>query len=167
MKVCFIIEKISKAIDKIESYLCFFLCSVTVIIGCMQVICRGLHAALPWSEELLRFCFIWLTFMGAGLGIGAGSHLSVEFFTSIFPSKLQRILSIFALALVLVFCNQVFLQGITVIKTAFATNMLSSAMRVPMWIPYAGVCIPFCMMQFQVLAAVIRLIFSTKGGGHP
>ena len=162
MKVCAIIEKISNAIDMLESYICFILLSITVVVGCLQVACRALHAALPWSEELLRFCFIWLTFMGAGLGINAGSHLSVEFFTALMPKKIQHFLSILAMVLVFLFCNQVFLQGINVVRTALSTNMLSPAMRIPMWLPYAGVCIPFCMMQFQVLAVIVRLLFPTK-----
>lgn len=162
MKFRSMIEKISNAIDAVESYLCFALLAVAVIVGLMQVICRRLHAALPWSEELLRFCFVWLTFMGAGLGINAGSHLSVEFFTSLMPKKIQRALAVLAMILVLVFANQVFLKGITVVSTAVKTNMLSSAMRVPMWIPYSGVCVPFGMMQFQILAAAVRLLFQDR-----
>lgn len=164
MKFYSIIEKISNTIDKIESFLCFLLLVIAVVVGFMQVVCRRLHAALPWSEELLRFCFVWLTFMGAGLGINAGSHLSVEFFTSLMPKRLQHTLAVMSLALVLIFANQVFLKGITVVKTAFATNMLSSAMRIPMWVPYAGICVPFGLMQFQILAAAVRLIFSSKEG---
>lgn len=110
MKIRKIFDKISKAIDAGESLVCFILLAVTVVIGFAQVLCRVLHAALPWSEELLRYCFVWLTFMGAGLGIGAGTHLSVEFFAGLFPKKAQRILAAFAMILVLLFCNQVFLN---------------------------------------------------------
>lgn len=136
MKIRKIFDKISKAIDAGESLVCFILLAVTVVIGFAQVLCRVLHAALPWSEELLRYCFVWLTFMGAGLGIGAGTHLSVEFFAGLFPKKAQRILAAFAMILVLLFCNQVFLKGVIVVKTAVMTHMKSSAMRIPMWIPY-------------------------------
>ena len=159
MKIRKIFDKISKAIDAGESVVCFILLAVTVVIGFAQVLCRVLHAALPWSEELLRYCFVWLTFMGAGLGIGAGTHLSVEFFAGLFPKKAQRILAAFAMILVLLFCNQVFLKGVIVVKTAVMTHMKSSAMRIPMWIPYLGVCLPFGLMQFQALDAVLRLIF--------
>ena len=71
----------------------------------------------------------------------------------------QRILAAFAMILVLLFCNQVFLKGVIVVKTAVMTHMKSSAMRIPMWIPYLGVCLPFGLMQFQALDAVLRLIF--------
>lgn len=160
MKIRTLIDKVSHFIDGVESSLCFVLLVLTVIVGFLQVFCRSvLHAALPWSEELLRFCFVWLIFMGAGLGINAGAHLSVEFFTSLIPERARRFLSIVSLVLVLVFCNQVFLRGVTVVQTAYSTNMHSSAMRIPMWIPYLGVCFPFCLMQLQVLSALLKRFF--------
>lgn len=52
--------KIIKAIDdKLEYWIMVLLSIVTVVVVFTQVVCRVTGQALPWSEELARYCFIW------------------------------------------------------------------------------------------------------------
>lgn len=157
MKFKSVIGKISKGIDTCSALVCVALLSVCVVVGIMQVVARFiLQSSIPWSEELLRFCFVWLTFLGVGLGLNTNTHMSVEFFTSIMPKRVRNILMVVVSVLVLIFCTSVFVNSLTVIQMAIDTGMHSSAMEIPMIIPYMGVCLPFGMMQFQMLNVIAK-----------
>ena len=61
--------------DHLEEYLLVFLMVVEVVVVFAQVVTRYVfHSPLAWSEELARYMFIWLVWIGAAyatiLGVG-------------------------------------------------------------------------------------------------
>lgn len=68
----------NKVTKLIESILFSLLCVMTVV-GFAQVFFRYiLHEPLAWSEELIRFLFIWSVYIGVPLGVLKGAHSSVD-----------------------------------------------------------------------------------------
>ncbi len=60
----------------------------TIFVGAWQVLARFVfHSSLSWSEELLRFSFVWVTFLGSAVGLSQGSHMNVQAFTNMMPKK--------------------------------------------------------------------------------
>ncbi|MCC7485195.1 MAG: TRAP transporter small permease subunit, partial [Burkholderiales bacterium] len=37
-----------------------------------------LNDSIVWAEELSRYLFIWVTFLGGGLGMGTNIHVGVD-----------------------------------------------------------------------------------------
>lgn len=37
-----------------------------------------LNDSIVWAEELARYLFVWLTFVGGGLGVGRNIHVGVD-----------------------------------------------------------------------------------------
>ena len=67
------LARIVNGIDKIERFLITVIFTEVIIVGFAQVVCRFiLRTPLPWSEELLRFSFIWLTYTASSMGSRAG-----------------------------------------------------------------------------------------------
>lgn len=61
--------------------------SMTVMLGLifMQVVTRYFFGyTFEWSEELSRFLFVWVVFLGSALIMGESGHLAVQ----LLPSKL-------------------------------------------------------------------------------
>jgi len=57
----------------------------------IQVVLRFLFgSALTWSEELIRFLFVWFSYLGAVLGAQRGGHIRITTFVSLVPKKLVR-----------------------------------------------------------------------------
>lgn len=155
------LEYIVKGIDKIERFLITVIFTEVIIVGFAQVICRFvLHASLPWSEELLRFSFIWLTYTASSMGIMAGTHANVTVLTDRLSHKTQNYLQIFIDLLTTFFCAVIFCFSITIIQTQSATNQISPAMRIPMYIPYAGITISFGFMLIQCVYRILNTIIS-------
>ena len=59
-----------------------------------------LNATPTWVEQAALLMVVWITFLGAAVGIRRGSHLSVDFIRDAMPGPLRRSLLVFsALAL--------------------------------------------------------------------
>lgn len=153
------LARIVNGIDKIERFLITVIFTEVIIVGVVQVVCRFvLRASLPWSEELLRFSFIWLTYTASSMGIMAGTHANVTVLIERFPAKTQKAMQVFIDLLTVFFCAVVFYFSITIIQTQIATNQISPAMRIPMYIPYAGITVSFGFMLIQCVARILNTI---------
>ncbi|MCD8349491.1 MAG: TRAP transporter small permease [Planctomycetaceae bacterium] len=81
---------------------------VIVVLITASIIMRYLfNSPLAWTEELITFVFIWLSFLGAGVVAGKRHHVAVDFITDKFTGKqwyyirLATILLIMALLVVM------------------------------------------------------------------
>jgi TRAP-type C4-dicarboxylate transport system permease small subunit len=78
--------------------------SVMIVATFAQVVFRYLLLApLPWSEELARYCFVWIVFLGATLGLERGVHIGVDLLTILLPRRVQRWLTVVNEFLILAF----------------------------------------------------------------
>ncbi len=50
-----------------------------------------LEISLPWSEELARFMFIWLSFIGAVIANAQFSHMRLDFIVEKLPAKTAKV----------------------------------------------------------------------------
>ena len=48
-----------------------------------------LNSSLYWSDEIVRYLFVWLTFLGAAVAVRDKAHIRVEFFIEKMPAKLR------------------------------------------------------------------------------
>lgn len=74
--------------------LLLFVMSVSVL---AQVLVRfvltagGLNISAPWTEELARYCLIWMVFLGAGVGVRHAQMIALEFLVTSLPKVLGQI----------------------------------------------------------------------------
>lgn len=59
------------------------------------------NTGITWSEEMARFLFVWMIFLGAILGLKDNEHLGVDMFVKKVPPKFQKILYIISNLLIL------------------------------------------------------------------
>ncbi len=75
---------------------------VTVVLS--NVIGRYLlGAGITWADEMARFLFVWLTFLGAVLGLARGAHIGMDMVVQALPALPARLLRLLALGLMAVF----------------------------------------------------------------
>lgn len=86
------------------------------------------------SVEMGRYCFVSIIFLGAILTTREDRHIHVDFFVSLLPEKLNRLIDQIGRILMAGFFA---LLTFYTCKMALAnTNVISSAMKIPMSIPY-------------------------------
>lgn len=49
-----------------------------------------LNSSLYWSDEIVRYLFVWLTFLGAAVAVRDKAHIRVEFFAEKMPTSLKK-----------------------------------------------------------------------------
>lgn len=62
-----------------------FLALLCVVV--LQIIARSvLTISIPWTEELSRFLFIWLTYIGAAIAARKGSNIVIDMLIQKIPN---------------------------------------------------------------------------------
>ena len=117
--------------------------SVLIIPVSIQIFSRftELIPAYIWTEELSRFCFIWMVMIGAMLGLRERLHFDVDVWSNL-SARSDAVLRMVSNALVLVFTGVTIWWGIEF--TRFGWNQTSELAELPMWLifiawPLAGI----------------------------
>ena len=121
-------------LDNIERYmiiLCMLLIVVLVFLG---VLSRFIfHYSIAWSEELVRYLFIWGGLFGAAAGFRYGKHSGVPLIVEKLSPRMQR-LSAWSVVIGSVgYCGFMALQAYRGTLRAMGTGQISSGTGIPVW----------------------------------
>ncbi len=94
----------------IEGLLVILLTCMVVMVFGNVVLRYGFNSGIVTSEELSRFFFVWLTFLGAVVTFYENSHIGVETFVQIL-GRGGRIICMFASNIVILICCAIFFWG--------------------------------------------------------
>lgn len=118
-----------------------------------QVVARYAFAnSLSWSEELGRYIFVWITFLGMAAAFQSKAHIALDFLLTLLPARPSRALNVFNAFLVALVGVALVVGGASLIK--FGLNQRSAALGLPMYYIYA--VIPFsgaALVYFALRAA--------------
>ena len=132
----------------------FVLMALIIVIMFTQVLFRYIfNQSLSWSEELSKFIFVWMIFIGAAVCIKEKTHLGVEFLLEYLSDKWKRWLDLFEIILIILFNIVMSVTGFFWVYEVSGT--LSPAMSLPLnWIFYAA--LP-CAAVLSVIFGIILL----------
>src|SRR5690606_38783029 len=103
----------------------------------LAVICRYIFKyPLPWADELALFMLLWSTFLGASLSIKKSEMIAATFLLDRLQGKGRLLADITIQILVLVLTIILLVYGFKWIMAPNTVSATSSALRIPMWIPY-------------------------------
>ena len=92
-------------------FLLILLLSAMALMVFVNVIMRyGFNSGINVSEELSRYFFVWLTFIGAVVAFREHSHLGIETLV-MFLSRRGRIICMSLSNLVIIICSAIFFWG--------------------------------------------------------
>lgn len=123
--------------------------AIVVVALAAQVTLRYFfHAPLPWPEELSQFLQVAMSFLGMYVAIRRNQHIKIEWLPKNGPAII-RLLKLVGLASILVFLAYIGYGGWHLSMTAWSQP--STALRIPMAIPYLIVPIACFLSAFAVL----------------
>ena len=67
---------------------------------------------LAWSEEVARYMFIWMVFLGFSVAEKSGDHFRIEVFIEMVPAKIRLVIEIFLNLLIFYALFVLFQEGI-------------------------------------------------------
>ena len=104
--------------------------SLIVILIFTQVLFRYIfNNSLNWTEELAKYLFVWMTFIGAAGAFKDHIHIGVDFFVDLLPSRYKHWASILDVILITLFSG--FATVVGYMWTVDVWGTLSPAVELP------------------------------------
>jgi TRAP-type C4-dicarboxylate transport system permease small subunit len=154
-------DKIFNFIRKILFTISITAIGLMMLIIFMQVITRYIFGfTFSWSEELSRFLFVWVVFIGSALIMGDKGHMAVSFLSeklkgTVAGRILFVIIKLFALYFIFLMITQGFKMSVTMMFH------LSPALGIPMGFIYTIIPVSGLLMLLYVIKDII-IEFSKK-----
>lgn len=141
-----------------EEWIVAALIIIMVLMVTAQVISRYVfHLSLSYTEELVRYLFVWTTFIGAAGAAFRNRHLSVSSGLRGIPGRFERAVRALATAGALLFTGILFVYGARIVHLQMETGQETAALGMPMWI--IGLAVPA-----GALLLFLRIIMYVRGG---
>ncbi|WP_404455016.1 TRAP transporter small permease [Virgibacillus necropolis] len=152
-------------IESIEKVISIILIAALTLVLASSVFYRYfLNEPIYWASEASIFMMAWLTFIGGSLGLKYKSQASITFLVERFSKGGKRILDIISHILILLFL--ILLIYLSYEWIFSLTSQKSSAMRIPMWIPYLSVPVGLTFSFIHLLNYTINLVKNNKQEGN-
>ena len=150
------------SIDKFLEWFSIILMSFMLLLTFANVVGRyAFRNSIFFSEEMARFLFVWVVFLGAAIIIKDKGHVAVNFFTDKLKGrKSGKLLEIFISICGFIFITIVFFGGMTLSKTMNIYK--SSALQIPMGYVYYVIPIGAGIMMIHHLKNFISLFVKNK-----
>ena len=149
-----------KALDDYleETILLILLVLMTCIMG-IQIVSRYIFQnSLTWSEELVRYMFVWSAFLGIPFCIKHGLSIKVDQFRNLFPIPLQKILMYIDKIIIFFLFLVMFIYSCLVVKASYLSGQTSPAMQIPMWMVQISVCISSLLSMIRSIQNLLNLL---------
>ena len=143
------LKKINEYFEEI--ILVTLLILMTLILG-LQIVARYVfHNSLSWSEELVRYMFIWSTFIGVPYCIKKETSIKVDQFRNNLPIILQTFLLYFDKFVIFTLFLIISMFSFDIVKSSYISRQTSAAIGIPIWSVQISVFIASILSMIRVL----------------
>lgn len=134
------------------------LATFTVVVT-YQVFSRYVGAVprFIWTQEISRFCFIWMVFLGAAIGVRRQTHFRIDIFPSTTPSWLQRTVILFVSLVTGAVLVAAVLGGFEFFQIGFNRTSTTSGVRLA-WV-YLAIPVSAVFMVVFTVENLLRGLF--------
>ncbi|MEL7568031.1 MAG: TRAP transporter small permease [Dehalobacterium sp.] len=140
--------------------ICFTISFMAVLVFFNVILRYFFHSGIPWSEEIVRFLFVWMVFFGAIAAFKDKMHISVDVLINLLPRSLQRLTRILVNIVVMLLLGLI-LHGSWKV-TMLNVGSLAPATQIPYPLVYGVGIISSITMGGIVLANIYKEIENKK-----
>ena len=152
-----IIFKLGDILEKISRIILMILVAILGISIFLQVFFRYfLNNPLSWSEEVARYCMIWITFIGASVAFNDDSMSSVDLLVNAVPRTARKLMILISNLSVFIITLFVFKYSIDLLLLPGTLYQTSAGIGMPMWIVYLCGPVGLFSMSIQILIQLLQ-----------
>ncbi len=120
----------------------------------------GLNISAPWTEELARYCLIWMIFLGAGVGVRRSQMIALEFVVRKVPARIGVAMRYFVIAISVVFFCLLVWVGLEFV--ALGRSETSPVMGITKDLVYWAMPVGAVLMILNSLALVVETLIEGR-----
>jgi len=152
-----IVNKTIKWLDEyLEISICVALMSIMTLLIFVQVIMRYVFSSsLSWSEELARYLFIWLIYLGISYGCKIRKHIKIDAALGLFPKNTRKYVVILGDIVFFAFAIYIMVTGYELVLMQIKLTKVSPALQVPLQYVAAAPMIGFGLAAFRQVQTIV------------
>jgi TRAP-type C4-dicarboxylate transport system permease small subunit len=159
-------KRIINSFNKIEAFIGgTFLCAMLVLLA-GQVILRWAGASNSWSEEIARYMFVWLVYVGGSLAAAERAHITITIASRIWPKRIRPYALILGTVAWIILSAILSYYAFDFAWRLYINKTVSLGLEVNMFWPYFGLALGYSLMTIRIvqyqLIPDIKKLFSTK-----
>lgn len=140
-----------RQIESIFKNITIVLMAVVIVSVTLQIVAREfIYFPVSWTQEVAKYSFIWMTLIGAALGVKNATHVSIDILVTNFPIKVQKFSKYFVEICIIFFMSFLLIQSIKFIGDA--SGQTSPILDLHMGVVYLSL----------ILFALLSILFSLE-----
>jgi TRAP-type C4-dicarboxylate transport system permease small subunit len=148
-------------LDRTINWILALLMAAMVVVIAAQVWYRFvLNDPLSWSEELRRYLFVWISFLGAAAGVRYRVHLGIDLLQKLLPPNAYRIVVVLMNLIIQVFLVLVIYWGFRIL--GIIRFQTSASMNISMVYPYLAVPVGSVFMLINSLRVSAEAVMGSR-----
>lgn len=152
-------NKISEYLEKTLNVIMAIALAIMVVLVFGNVVLRYLfNSGITWSEEMSRYLFVWLTFLGAISAFKNNEHLGVDMVIKRLPIKMKKVTLVIS-DLIILFVLILILDG-SWKMTLLNIDSKAPATGMPLAFVYGTGIVVSVSMGLMVFNNLYRIIFN-------
>jgi C4-dicarboxylate transporter DctQ subunit len=133
-------------INVVKWVLCLLIGTMCICVFAQVLYRKILSGAIPWSEELARYLFVWSAWLGSAVALYRHSHFGVDMVVKIMPEFLRKATHVIVLIIGAAFFVIAIWKGFELSFNNWYQK--SPAMRIPMTFAYLSVPVGSMLMLY-------------------
>ena len=140
-----------------EAYVIAFILAAATVLLTIEIVGRYFFShSFPWSEELVRYGFVWFTMLGASYAVKEHGHIVVDGLLHFLPPKLAFLAETLGEALWLGFSAYIACASFKYTLFMYGAGSVSTVTRIPMAFIYAAIPAGFGLMALRIVILWVR-----------
>ena len=155
-------ERLSRLCEDIATGLL----AIVVVVNGAQVFYRyGLGDPLGWTEEVMRYSVVWVTFLASATAVWRGEHMTIEMLTMFVSPRVRHAIDVLVLLCIAAFCLVLVWKGAPLAWRNAAQT--SPSAEIPMIVPYGAVAVGGALMLLKAVALLVTGVRPQAEGSTP
>jgi TRAP-type C4-dicarboxylate transport system permease small subunit len=151
--------------DKFEEVIGTAILGVVVTLVFLGVVLRLVFTSgLPWQEELSRFGFVFVCYLGASYGMKSDDHIRITFLSDALPARARTILRVITDIIWIAFNVFVVIVSIDYYLRQKDFLGLSGILKIPLHYVFLTIPVGFSMLTLRLIQQYIQKLIKPRGG---
>lgn len=155
-------ERLDKILLNFLFYVCAILMLIMVASVTAQVISRYIFEnPFSWTEELSRYTFVWVTFLGMAVAIKNGEHIALDILEKSLKGVSQKTIKLINKLLLLSFASIWTYSGYKFVGLGMGQK--SPSLGLPMEIVYLVIPISGILLIYFIISEAVQSTRTERG----